>query len=386
MNGTNETARNILYAKPSISQKEIDYVTDAAANGWGEHCYDYLIRFRDKLQESFQVRHAIPTSSCHGALHMALAALGVGPGDEVIVPDATWVGSVWPIVWLGATPVFVDILPDTWCVDPERIAAAIGPKTKAIIVVHLYGNLVEMADVLALAERYGLPVVEDAAEAIGAKYRGRRAGTMADIGVFSFHGTKTLTTGEGGAILTNRSDLADTLDVLENQGRNRSERCYFWCERVGYKYKMSNIQAALGLAQLERLNELVARKREVFLAYRDALAALPDLTMNPEPPHVRNAYWMPTVVLGRRYRVDVESLIRAANEDGIALRPFFHPVSSMPMHQPVLSNTNSYSLAGRAFNLPSGFDLNEAAIADITEWLKEHLATGSALSNHPALR
>lgn len=378
--------RNILYAKPSISQKEIEYVTDAVANGWGEHCYDYLIRFRDQIQESFQVRHAIPTSSCHGALHMALAALGVGPGDEVIVPDATWVGSVWPIVWLGATPVFVDVLPDTWCVDPERIAAAIGPRTKAIIVVHLYGNLVEMTDVLALAERHGLPVIEDAAEAIGSEYRGHKAGTMGDVGVFSFHGTKTITTGEGGAILTNRDDLADTLDVLENQGRNRRESRHFWCERVGYKYKMSNIQAALGLAQLERLDELVARKREVFFAYRDALAHLPDMVMNPEPTHVRNGYWMPTVVLGPRHRTNVEHLVRVANEDGIALRPFFHPISSMPMYQPVLTNSNSYSLSRRAFNLPSAFDLSQGEIADVTECLKEHLAIGSASSSHPAPR
>ena len=213
----------ILYTKPSITEREVSYATDAAANGWGEHCYDYINRFEDSFREHIGVKYAISTSSCTGALHMGLAGLGVGPGDEVILADTNWVATVAPIVHLGATPVFVDIRPDSWCMDPARVEAAITPRTKAIVAVHIYGNLCDMDALLAMSARHGVPVIEDAAEAIGSAHRGRRAGSMGIFGAFSFHGTKTITSGEGGIFVTDNAGLFERVLTLSNHGRARGQ-------------------------------------------------------------------------------------------------------------------------------------------------------------------
>ena len=179
----------IPLARPSITQLEIDYVADAVTNGWGAHCYDYIHRFEKAFRAHLNVKHAIATSSCTGALHMGLAAIGVGAGDEVILPDSTWIASAAPITYLGATPVFVDVLPESWCIDPKQVEAAITPRTKAIMPVHLYGNLCDMDALLEIGRRHGIPVIEDAAEAIGSVWHGRRAGTLGLFGVYSFHGS-----------------------------------------------------------------------------------------------------------------------------------------------------------------------------------------------------
>ena len=215
------TKPRILYTKPSITEREVAYATDAAANGWGERCYDYINRFEAAFAAHLGVTHAISTSSCTGALHMGLAALGVGPGDEVILADTNWTASAAPIVHLGAKPVFVDVLPDSWCIDPEKAAAAITPKTKAIIAVHIYGNLCDMDRLLAIGARHDIPVVEDAAEALGSEWRGRKAGSLGAFGAFSFHGTKTVTTGEGGMFVTSDSKLYEKVLTLSNHGRAR---------------------------------------------------------------------------------------------------------------------------------------------------------------------
>ena len=200
----------IHYTKPSITEREVEYATDAARNGWGDRCYEYINRFEELFKQHLGVKYAIATSSCTGALHMGLAALGIGPGDEVILADTNWIASAAPIVHLGAKPVFVDILADSWCIDPNLAEAAITPRTKAIIAVHLYGNLCEMHRLLEIGEKYGLPIIEDAAEAIGSIDHGKRAGSMGKFGAFSFHGTKTLTTGEGGMFVTDDADLYET--------------------------------------------------------------------------------------------------------------------------------------------------------------------------------
>ncbi len=197
----------IYYTRPSITDLEVRYATDAAANGWGDRCYEYITRFEEAFKTHLGVDYAIATSSCTGALHMGMAALGIGPGDEVILADSNWIATAAPIVHLGATPVFVDILPDTWCLDPTLVEQAITPRTKAIIAVHLYGNLCDMDRLLAIGEAHGISVIEDAAEAIGSIYHGKRAGSMGVFGAFSFHGSKTLTTGEGGMFVTNDPDL-----------------------------------------------------------------------------------------------------------------------------------------------------------------------------------
>lgn len=214
----------IAYTKPSITELEVRYATDAAANGWGEQCYAYIGRFENSYKEHLGVKHAIATSSCTGALHMGMAALGIGPGDEVIMADTNWIASAAPIVHLGAKPVFVDILPESWCVDPELAEAAITPRTKAILAVHLYGNLCEMDRLLAIGEKHGIPVIEDAAEAIGSIYYGKRAGSMGCFGTFSFHGTKTVTTGEGGMFVTNDDDLYESAHLEQPRTRTQPDQ------------------------------------------------------------------------------------------------------------------------------------------------------------------
>ena len=212
---------------------------------------------------------------------MGLAALGVRPGDEVILADTNWIASAAPITYLGATPVFVDILPDTWCLDPQRVREAITSRTKAIIAVHLYGNLCDMNSLIAIAEQYGIPLIEDAAEAIGSIYHGKRAGSIGKFGVFSFHGTKTMTTGEGGIFVTNDENLYERVLTLSNHGRAKGQTKQFWSDVVGFKYKMSNIDAAIGCAQLERIDDLIVAKRHIFTTYHKHLAGLP-LSLNPK--------------------------------------------------------------------------------------------------------
>ena len=361
--------KEILAAKPSITELEVKYVTDAVTNGWGKECYGYIHRFTNSVKDYFDVPLAWPTSSCHGALHMVLMTLGVGPGDEVIVPDATWTGSVFPISWLGATPVFVDVKPDTWCLDPEKVISAISPRTKAVIAVHLYGNLCEMDELIAIGEQHGVSIIEDAAEAIGSEYKGRKAGSIGDFGVFSFHGTKTITTGEGGLIISNRHDLQIKMSTIESQGR-RPNAPFFWVDEIGLKYKMSNIQAALGLAQLERVEKLVESKRKVFGWYQEALSSIDDISMNAEQTYAKNSYWMPTVVFGKGYELEIEATINGLNAKGIAARPFFFPVSSLPMYQRVSNNVMSYRLSERALNLPNYFEMNREDINLVAVCLK----------------
>ena len=197
----NNLSRKIPYTKPSITELEVQYVTDAAANGWGENCYDYIYRFEQAFKDHLNVKYAIATSSCTGALHLGMHALDIGFDDEVILADTNWTASAAPFVHLGAKPVFIDVLPNSWCIDPKLIESAITSRTKAILAVHLYGNLCEMDSIIDIGNKYGIPVIEDSAEAIGSKYRNCRAG-IGRFGVFSFHGTKTITTGEGGMFVT----------------------------------------------------------------------------------------------------------------------------------------------------------------------------------------
>lgn len=363
----------IPYTKPSISELEVGYATDAALHGWGERCYDYIHRFETAFKVHIGVKHAIATSSCTGALHMGLAALGVGPGDEVILADSNWIASAAPIVHLGATPVFVDILPDTWCVDPQRVEAAITPRTKAIVAVHLYGNLCDMDRLLAIGERHAIPVIEDAAEAIGSVWHDRRAGSMGAFGSFSFHGTKTLTTGEGGMFVTNDDALFDTVLTLSNHGRTRGQARQFWPDVVGFKYKMSNIQAALGCAQTKRIEELVGRKRAILRRYRELLEGCTGVDMNPEPAGTVNGAWMPTLVFAPETGITRERLQAAFAADNIDARVFFHPLSSLPMFGSRSGARHSSDIARRAINLPSYHDMSDEEQQRVATLVRELL-------------
>ena len=362
----------ILYTKPSITELEVQYATDAAANGWGAHCYDYLNRFEREFAAWMDVPYAIATSSCTGAMHMGLAALGIGAGDEVILADTNWIATVAPITHVGATPVFVDVLPDSWCIAPDAVRAAITPRTRAIVATHIYGNLCDLDALAAIADEHGLALIEDAAEAIGSVYHGRRAGASGSFGVFSFHGTKTLTTGEGGMFVTRDAALYEHVLTLSNHGRKRGETKQFWPSEVGFKYKMSNIQAALGCAQLSRIDELVRRKREVFQHYQQLLQPYIEqgvLALNPEPAHCQNGYWMPTVVFAPHTGITREQLQAAFKTEEIDARVFFSPLSSTPSFTPVPANRLSFDLPGRAINLPSYHDLTQAQIKRVVACL-----------------
>ncbi|RQO36100.1 glutamine--scyllo-inositol aminotransferase [Herminiimonas sp. KBW02] len=348
----------IHYTKPSITGLEVSYATDAATNGWGEKCYEYIHRFEDAFKKHLNVQYAIATSSCTGALHMGMAALGIGPGDEVIMADTNWIATASPIVHLGAKPIFVDILSDTWCIDPDLVEQAITPNTKAIVAVHLYGNLCDMDKLLAIGKKHGIPVIEDAAEAIGSVYQGKRAGSMGRFGTFSFHGTKTLTTGEGGMFVTDDAALYETVLTLSNHGRARGQSKQFWPDMVGFKYKMSNIQAALGCAQMERIDELIKRKRDIFYYYRDQLVAIPGISMNPEHLNTINGAWMPTVVFDAETGVTRENLQAAFAEENIDARVFFHALSSLPILGGEQGKEISSSVPLRAINLPSFHDIS----------------------------
>ncbi|MDO9582830.1 MAG: DegT/DnrJ/EryC1/StrS family aminotransferase [Desulfomicrobium sp.] len=364
----------IYYTKPSITELEVSYATDAARNGWGDRCYEYIDRFEEVFRRHLGVKHAIATSSCTGALHMGLAALGIGPGDEVIMADTNWIATAAPIVHLGAKPVFVDILPDSWCINPELAEEAITSRTKAIIAVHLYGNLCEMDQLLAIGQKHGIPIIEDAAEAIGSVYHGKKAGSMGKFGTFSFHGTKTLTTGEGGMFVTDEDDLYETVLTLSNHGRSRGQAKQFWPDMVGFKYKMSNIQAAIGCAQLERIDELVSKKRELLRRYREGLEGCGGVDLNSESEGMTNGAWMPTAVFGLETGVTREKLQSAFAADNIDARVFFWPLSSLNIFPRCEHNLYSWDIPSRAINLPSYIDMSEEDLLRVVKILRQVLS------------
>lgn len=371
-------SRRIHYAKPSITELEIAYAADAARNGWGERCYEYIGRFEERFKDYVGSRHAIATSSCTGALHMGLAALGIGPGDEIILADINWIATAAPIVHVGAKPVFVDILADSWCIDPARAEAAITPRTRAIIATHLYGNLCDLDRLHEIASRHGVALIEDAAEAIGSRWHGRHAGTIGRFGTFSFHGSKTVTTGEGGMFVTDDAALYETVLTLSNHGRARGQARQFWPERIGFKYKLSNLQAAIGCAQLERIRELVTRKREIFGAYAARLNGIPGVAMNPEPPETTNGYWMPTAVFDERSGFDRSAYLASAQAAGIDSRVFFAPLSSLALFDAPPGGPVGSGLHSRAINLPAYHDIEKAQIDVVCDHLRGFVASGSA--------
>jgi perosamine synthetase len=353
---------------PWITEKEIAYVTDAVTNAWYANANVYHRRFEAAFSQYVGRRHAMALPSCTSAIHLSLLALGIGPGDEVIVPDATWIASSAPISYVGATPVFADVDPDSWCLTAEAVEAALTPRTRAVIAVNLYGNMPDYAPLEALCAERGLALIEDAAESIGSEYRGRKAGGFGRTSVFSFHGSKTLTTGEGGLLLTDDTALFERCQVQQDHGRQPGDT-FFYNAEVGYKYKMSSMQAALGLAQLERVKELVARKRQIFGWYREGLAAEPALTLNSEAPDVKNTFWMVTALFDRATGLEKRAVLDALARAGIDGRPFFHPLSSLPAYrtQPrareaAARNRVTYDLAPRAVNLPSGFNMTPALV------------------------
>jgi perosamine synthetase len=358
----------ISVAGPWITDREIAYVTDAVKTAWYGEANTYQRRFEEAFKTYVSRRYAMALPSATSAIHLALAGLGVGEGDEVIVPDATWIATSAPISYVGATPVFADIDPRSWCLSPTALEACLTRRTRAVILVNLYGGMPDMDPVLAIAEREGLAVIEDAAESVGAEYRRRRAGSFGDASVFSFHGSKTLTTGEGGMLLTDDEALYQRALVLRDHGRVAGGK-QFWNQEVAFKYRMSSLQAALGLAQLERIDELVERKRTIFGWYREGLDGAEGVTLNYAGPMVMNGYWMVTAVFDEALGLEKEAAMEALSRRGIETRPFFYPLSSLPAYidrpeakAAAVRNRHAYDISRRALNLPSALNLTRAQV------------------------
>lgn len=365
----------IPVAGPSIGEREVELVAEAARTAWYGNHYAFNARFERMLADYVGVANAVTVPHCTAALHLALAALGIGPGDEVIVPDVTWIASVAPVVYVGAEPALVDILPDTWCIDPDAVEAAIGPATKAIIGVDLYGSTCDWDRLKAIADRHGLALIEDAAEALGSTYHGRKAGALGRVSAFSFHGSKTVVTGEGGMLATDDGALFERVLFLRDHGRKPGDR-FFQNSEIGFKYRMSAVQAALGVAQMERIESLIMRKRAIFGWYRDRLAQIEGITLNAEPSGTINSYWMVTVVLDPGLGFDKFALMAALEKRNIDSRPFFSPLSTLPVFAERLRacrfvgpNDAGHAIAKFGVNLPSGYNMDEQLVDTVCEAL-----------------
>ena len=367
----------IPVAGPWISEREVRYAADAAQNDWYQKAGHYVGLFEQAMARHAQREFAVAVPHCTAAIHIGLVSLGVGSGDEVVVPDLTWIGSSAPISYVGATPVFADVDPQTWCMTPDSLEAVLTSRTRAVIPVDLYGSMPDLDAITEVAARVGAVVIEDAAEAIGSELRGNPAGSFGDVSVFSFHGSKTVATGEGGMLVTNSASVHDRVRFLVDHGRPPGDRLFRNAE-IAYKYKMSSLQAAVGLAQIERIVDLVGRKREIFDWYREELDGVPQLTLNQEPAGVRNSYWMTTVVFapktGLRSQVVVEELARV----GIDSRPFFSPLSDLTPYRDTQQgkaargrNEVSYSIAPYGVNLPSPMNLTRTQAARVGKALRE---------------
>lgn len=268
----------------------------------------------------------------------------------------------------------MDIDAETWCIDPAAAEAAITPKTRAIVATHLYGNLCNLEQLLAIGARHGVDVIEDAAEAIGSQYKGKRAGSLGRFGTFSFHGTKTMTTGEGGMFVTDDDELYETVLTLSNHGRSRAQTKQFWPDMIGFKYKISNVQAAIGCAQVERIESLIARKREILAAYKARLSRFANqVVLNPEPDHVVNGAWMPTVVFSKETGITQGAAIAAFQAANIDARVFFHPLTELDFFETRHETHTAEDIAGRAINLPSYHDMTDADIDQVCAVVKKLL-------------
>lgn len=364
--------KKILTAGPSITEKEVEYVLDAVKNGWNENWDGYLRRFEQAFAQYNGARFAMSTSSCTGALFLSLLSLGVKPGDEVIVPEISWIATASAVRYCDATPVFVDVDPETWCMDPESARRAITPRTRVIVPVHLYGHPTDMEAIMRVAREKNLKVLEDAAPALGAEVNGQKVGSFGDAATFSFQGAKIMTTGEGGMLVTNDEAVHDRARTLNDHGRDKNRA--FQINEIGYKFKLSNLQAALGLAQIERIEDLVAKKRLIFSWYKERLGGDARVRLNAERPWARSIFWMSSVVLQGRHAAHRDAVMAGLKERGIDTRPFFPPMSSFSMFERRgEQNPVAYRVAPAGINLPSGHNLTEQDIDRVSRALVEVL-------------
>ncbi len=352
-------------AGPWITDLEIKTVEDAVRNGWYEKAYYYVETFQKEFAKYHNRKYGIMTPNCTTAIHLLLAAMGIKEGDEIIVPECTWIATAAPITYQRATPVFCDIDPVNWCLDPKSAEQSISSKTKAIIVVDLYGNMPLMDELIEISKRYNIPLVEDSAEALGSTYKGIRAGKFGIGSVFSFHRTKTIVTGEGGMLLLDDDDLYERCMFLRDHGRVK-EIPYYNSE-VAFKYMPFNLQAALGYAQFQRLDELVAKKRRIFQMYKERLCDIKGIEFNAEPEGVFNSVWITALVFDKSLNMSKKEAMKKLAELGVPSRPFFYPLSSLPAYpgyEQKYRNKNcvSYDISARGINLSCAFNLMEDQI------------------------
>ena len=352
----------IPISQPKLSQRELDYVTDAIKSGWVSSLGHYVDKFEESFASFCGSRYAVSVGNGTVGLHLAMKVLGIGAGDEVIMPDLTFVATGNSVMTAGATPIMVDVCRDTWCIDVDKIAAAITPRTRAIIPVHLYGHPADMPAIMALAKKHKLHVIEDAAEAHGAAIAGKRTGSWGDCGVFSFYGNKIITSGEGGMITTDDADIYARARHLRDHAMSPDIR--YWHTEVGYNYRITNIQAALGLAQLEQIGEFIRQRADILKAYKRRLeprGLICNPCVNAEPVN-----WITCAVvdgLGRTRRDAVAVKLRA---NGIDTRPFFFPMSAFPMYAAAgANNPISLRLSQDGFNLPTFVGMTEGQITRV---------------------
>lgn len=344
--------------QPSLTGNEKKYVNECLDSTWISSLGRFIPEFEAKFSDFTGVRHATAVSNGTVAIHLALVALGIGPGDEVIVPTLTYVASVNPITYTGATPVFADSCEDTWQLDPVDVKRKITSSTKAIMAVHLYGHPCDMDAICSLAKEYGLFVIEDCAEAFGSLYKGVHVGGFGDISTYSFYGNKTITTGEGGMVVTNDETLHAR--VLHFKGQGLAQYRQYWHDVIGYNYRMTNICAAIGLAQLEQADELIARKRDVATWYKNGLEGLP-VQVHGEAPDVCHSYWMVSMLVEKPESRD--SLRTALQSAGIETRPLFYPVHTMPPYAHKFQRHEvAERLGWRGMNLPSWPGLDKPTV------------------------
>jgi len=364
--------RVVRVCETRLDGNELKYLTECVTSNWISSAGPFVRRFEDAFAGATGCAHAVSCSSGTAALHLVLAALGLGPGDEVVVPAFSMIATANAVHYTGATPVLADAAPGSCNVSAATIAPRITERTRALLVVHTYGHPVDMDPVRALADRHGLLVVEDAAEAHGALYRGRPVGSLADAATFSFYGNKIVTTGEGGMVTTQDAGLARVVRRLRDHAF--SDERHFWHTYLGYNYRMTNMQAAVGLAQVERMPELVAARRENRRRYDARLAGLPGLTLPSEAPHVSSVFWMYGVLVDAEFGLSRDALRAALAARGVETRTYFVPIHVQPIHR-AAHRGESYPVAEdlcrRGLYLPSGPALTDADIDFVADTIEQ---------------
>ena len=363
----------IAVAVPRLSDREKAYVNEALDSTWISSRGPFIERFEAQVAEMAGTKHAIACNNGTTSLHLAMVGLGLEAGDEVIMPSLTYIATANCVHYCNATPVFVDNDPRTFNIDPARIEEAITPRTKGIVVVHLYGQSADMGPIMEIADRRGLWVIEDAAEAHGAQYRGRPVGGIGQCGSFSFFGNKIITTGEGGAVTTNDDELAARMRLLRSQGMSAERR--YWHPMVGFNYRMTNLTAAIGVAQMERIDDALKRRAEIAAAYDDALGGLTNQIDLPfTADDCVHSFWMYTIQLKPDGKVSRDEVMARLDAEGIETRPVFYPVNDMPpYHDATVDAPNARVCAAQGINLPTHELLSSDDILRVAEALKRAL-------------